>query len=81
MTEVWINIKELGRRVEGNPDVEKIIEVLNDEYQKQEDAARFLIFVKTRMTAKALAEKLPEELNSRHLTGSQCSKEQGGLFE
>ncbi|CAG2184719.1 IFIH1 [Mytilus edulis] len=31
------------------------------------------------LDAKALAEKLPEEFKSRHLTGSQVSKEEGGL--
>ncbi|CAC5377971.1 IFIH1 [Mytilus coruscus] len=79
LDEVLNKIYELGRRIEGNPDVEKIIEVLKDEYQKQGEESRFLIFVKTRTTAKALAEKLPEEFNSRHLTGSQVSKEEGGL--
>lgn len=78
--EVVDKIYELGR-IEGNPDVEEIIKVLNNEYQKQEDKSRFLIFVKTRMTAKALAEKLPEEFNSRHLTGSQVSKEEGGIIK
>ncbi|XP_063403919.1 interferon-induced helicase C domain-containing protein 1-like [Mytilus trossulus] len=79
LNEVWIKIKELGKRIEGNPDVDKIIEVLKDKYQKQGDKSRFIIFVKTRMTAKALAEKLPDEFKSRHLTGSQVSKEEGGL--
>lgn len=75
------DIYALGRRIEGNPDIEKIVEVLEDEYQKHGDDSRFLIFVKTRTTAKALAEKLPEEFKSRHLTGSQVSKEEGGIFE
>ncbi|XP_076079276.1 interferon-induced helicase C domain-containing protein 1-like [Mytilus galloprovincialis] len=79
LNEVFTKVYALGRRIEGNPDVEKIIEVLKKEYQKQEEDSRFLIFVKTRTTAKSLVEKLPVELNSRHLTGSQVSKEEGGL--
>jgi ERCC4-related helicase len=39
--------------VESNPDVDEIIKTLEQEFEKQKEDSRFLIFVKARATAKA----------------------------
>ncbi|XP_071133731.1 interferon-induced helicase C domain-containing protein 1-like [Mytilus edulis] len=62
-----------------NPDINKVIKVLEHEYEERGSKSRFLIFVKRRMTAIKLADKLPDFLHSHHLTGSYISEEQGGL--
>lgn len=61
-----------------NPDINKVIKVLEHEYEERGSKSRFLIFVKRRMTAMKLADKLPDYLHSHHLTGSCISEEQGG---
>ncbi|CAG2219947.1 unnamed protein product [Mytilus edulis] len=62
-----------------NPDINKVIQELENEYKERGSKSRFLIFVKRRMTALKLADKLPDFLHSHHLTGSSISEEQGGL--
>jgi ERCC4-related helicase len=52
---------KLENSVESNPDVIEIINTLEQECQRQDDS-RFIIFVKRRVTAKALAERLPQYL-------------------
>lgn len=61
-----------------NPDINKVIQVLEEEYEEQGSKSRFLIFVTKRLTALKLADKLPQFLHSHHLTGSQISEEKGG---
>ncbi|XP_052069151.1 interferon-induced helicase C domain-containing protein 1-like [Mytilus californianus] len=79
LRDVFAEIREIGRNIEGNPDVKNVIERIENEYQLLKEDSRFIIFVKTRATAKALAERLPSYLRSTHLTGSHKSVEEGGL--
>lgn len=69
--------------IEKNPDVLKIIDILENMYKIHGENSRFFIFVKTRATAKAFAERLRnsdlEHLNSQHFTGSQVAAEYGGF--
>ena len=69
---------KLENSVESNPDVIEIINTLEQECQRQDDS-RFIIFVKRRVTAKALAERLPQYLKSLYLTG-QRSKDRCGIY-
>ncbi|CAC5408878.1 DDX58 [Mytilus coruscus] len=62
-----------------NPDINRVVQVLEREYTERGSKSRFLIFVKRRMTALKLADKLPDFLHSHHLTGSSISEEQGGM--
>ncbi|CAC5409074.1 DDX58 [Mytilus coruscus] len=78
LKEVFVDIREIGRKIEKNPDVKTVIELLDREYQKCKDDSRFLIFVKTRATARALTDVLPDYLKSTYLTGShKCIAEDG----
>ncbi|CAC5409073.1 DDX58 [Mytilus coruscus] len=78
LKEVFVDIREIGRKIEKNPDVKAVIELLDREYQKWKEDSRFLIFVKTRATAKALINVLPDYLRSTYLTGShKCIAEDG----
>lgn len=80
MTEVFVDIREIGRKLEKNPDVKALIELLDREYQKCTEDSRFLIFVKTRATARALVDVLPDYLRSAYLTGShKCIAEDGNI--
>ena len=79
-TEVFAEIREIGRNIETNPDIKAVLGKLESEYQKLGEESRFMIFVKTRATARALAERLPDYLRSTYLTGSHKSKEEGGSF-
>ena len=74
-----MQIRKFKGMVEDNPDITAIKKTLQEEYEKQKEDSRFLIFVKTRITAKLLAEHLPDYLNCCHLTGSQVTKEKGGI--
>ncbi|CAG2223445.1 DDX58 [Mytilus edulis] len=76
---VFAELREIGRNIEGNPDVKNVIERIENEYQLLKEESRFIIFVKARATAKALAERLPSYLRSTHLTGSHKSVEEAGL--
>lgn len=78
MTEVFVDIREIGRNIEGNPDVKNVIDLLESEYIKRKEESRFLIFVKTRATAIALKDILPGYLRSTYLTGSHKCITQGG---
>ena len=71
---------ELGNIVERNPDVIEIINTLEHELKQQQVDSRFIIFVKRRATAKALAERLPQYLHSLYLTG-QRSKDACGMYK
>ncbi|CAC5394241.1 DDX58 [Mytilus coruscus] len=78
LKEVFVDIREIGRKIEKNPDVKAVIELLDREYQKCKEDSRFLIFVKTRATARALTDVLPDYLRSTYLTGShKCIAEDG----
>ncbi|XP_052070219.1 antiviral innate immune response receptor RIG-I-like isoform X6 [Mytilus californianus] len=78
LKEVFVDIREIGRKIEKNPDVKAVIELLDREYQKCKEDSRFLIFVKTRATARALIDVLPDYLRSTYLTGShKCIAEDG----
>jgi hypothetical protein len=70
---------KLENSVESNPDVIEIINTLEQECQRQQDDSRFIIFVKRRVTAKALAERLPQYLKGLYLTG-QRSKDRCGIY-
>ncbi|CAG2250142.1 DDX58 [Mytilus edulis] len=57
-----------------------IVNKLKDsEYQKCKEDSRFLIFVKTRATARALVDVLPDYLRSTYLTGSHKCIDEDGL--
>ncbi|CAG2185776.1 unnamed protein product [Mytilus edulis] len=71
-------LMELRNEVEGNPDVNEIISALLKEYEILKEDSRFLVFVKTRASAKALAKRLPECLQATHLTGGTKSKDKAG---
>lgn len=71
-------LMELRNEVEGNPDVNEIISALLKEYEILKENSRFLVFVKTRASAKALAKRLPECLKATHLTGGTKSKDKAG---
>ena len=75
------SLLKLGRNVEKNPDVYEIIKKLEEEYEKRKEESRFLIFVKTRASAKALAKRLPANFKCTYLTGSQKSKDNAGNYE
>jgi ERCC4-related helicase len=77
-SEVYLCLVKLENSVESNPDVIEIINTLEQECQRQDDS-RFIIFVKRRVTAKALAERLPQYLKSLYLTG-QRSKDTCGIY-
>ena len=79
LSDVYTDIFKLGRDLEGNPDINEIVKAMEQEYDKMKEQSRFLIFVKTRATAKALAERLPDYLKSTHLTGSHASTTEGGI--
>ncbi|XP_063444871.1 antiviral innate immune response receptor RIG-I-like [Mytilus trossulus] len=79
LRDVFAELREIGRNIEGNPDVKNVIERIENEYQLLKEESRFIIFVKARATAKALAERLPSYLRSTHLTGSHKSVEEAGL--
>ncbi|CAG2251243.1 DDX58 [Mytilus edulis] len=78
LRDVFAEIREIGRYIEGNPDIKAVIERIENAYQQLEEDSRFIIFVKTRATAIALAERLPGYLRSTYLTGSHKSVEEGG---
>ncbi|VDI64067.1 interferon-induced helicase C domain-containing protein 1 [Mytilus galloprovincialis] len=78
LRDVFAEIREIGRYIEGNPDIKVVIERIENAYQQLEEESRFIIFVKTRATAIALAERLPGYLRSTYLTGSHKSVEEGG---
>ena len=78
-SEEYLRLKELDNIVESNPDVIEIINTLEQEFQRQQDDSRFIIFVKRRTTAKALAKRLPQYLNSIFLTGKR-SKDTCGMY-
>ncbi|CAC5397214.1 DDX58 [Mytilus coruscus] len=78
LRDVIADIREIGRNIEGNPDIQTVIGRIESEHQQLEEDSRFIIFVKTRATAKALAERLPDYLRSTYLTGSHKSAEEGG---
>lgn len=77
---MFANIREIGRNIEGNPDVLAVVERIESEYTELIEESRFIIFVKTRATAKALSERLPDYLRSTYLTGSHKSVEEGGKY-
>lgn len=77
---MFAELREIGRNIEGNPDVKNVIERIENEYQLLKEESRFIIFVKARATAKALAERLPSYLRSTHLTGSHKSVEEAGNY-
>ncbi|VDI82498.1 Hypothetical predicted protein [Mytilus galloprovincialis] len=82
LNEVCIFMKSLEtQQVDENPNVTTIINILEEEYKKEGDSSRFLIFVRTRVTAKALAKRLQhlKHLNCQYFTGSQVGLEDGGL--
>ncbi|XP_071130636.1 antiviral innate immune response receptor RIG-I-like [Mytilus edulis] len=79
LKEVFVDIREIGRKLEKNPDVKAVIELLDSEYQKCKEDSRFLIFVKTRATARALVDELPDYLRSTYLTGSHKCIDEDGL--
>jgi ERCC4-related helicase len=68
--------------IEKNPDVLKIIDILENMYKSHGENSRFFIFVKTRATAKAFAERLRDlkHLNCQYFTGSQVAAEYGGFL-
>lgn len=76
-------MKEIGGNIGGNPDIKNVIKCIENDYQIYKEDSRFIIFVKTRTTAKALAERLPGYLRSTHLTGYRKSVQEGGnhLFD
>lgn len=73
-------MQENRRTVDGNPDVNEIANALTNEYEKLKDNARFLVFVKTRASAVALAKRLPLVLKATHLTGSAKSTDRAGKW-
>ena len=79
LADVYIRLIELEKIVESNPDVDEIIKTLEQEFEKQKEDSRFLIFVKARATAKALANRLPLYLKSSYLTG-RATKEKCGIY-
>jgi len=79
LADVYIRLTELEKTVESNPDVDEIIKTLEQEFEKQKEDSRFLIFVKARATAKALANRLPLYLKSSYLTG-RSTKETCGIY-
>ncbi|CAG2188946.1 unnamed protein product [Mytilus edulis] len=62
---------EIRHSVESNPDVNEIIKTLLQEYEILNEDSRFLVFVKTRASAKALAKRLPHCLKSYPFDGEQ----------
>ena len=78
-SEVYLRLTELDNIVESNPDVIEIINTLEQEFKRQQDDSRFIIFVTRRATAKALAKRLPQYLNSLFLTGKR-SKDSCGIY-
>ncbi|XP_071130630.1 ATP-dependent RNA helicase DHX58-like [Mytilus edulis] len=72
-------LREMRHEVENNPDVNEIIRTLVHEYEILKEDSRFIVFVKTRASAKALAKKLPECLKATHLTGRTKAKDKAGL--
>ncbi|XP_063446937.1 antiviral innate immune response receptor RIG-I-like [Mytilus trossulus] len=79
LRDVFAGIRESVRDIERNPDVNMVIDLIKKEYQLLKEDSRFIIFVKTGATAKALAERLPGYLRSTYLTGSHRLVEEGGL--
>ena len=79
LADVYMRLIELEKIVESNPDVDEIIKTLEQEFEKQKEDSRFLIFVKARATAKALANRLPLYLKSSFLTG-RSTKEKCGIY-
>ncbi|CAC5414135.1 DDX58 [Mytilus coruscus] len=72
-------LREMRHDVESNPDVNEIIRTLVQEYEILKEDSRFIVFVKTRASAKALAKRLPECLKATHLTGGTKAKDKAGL--
>ncbi|XP_052071608.1 antiviral innate immune response receptor RIG-I-like isoform X2 [Mytilus californianus] len=79
LKDVTTRLREIRHDVESNPDVNEIIKTLLQEYELLNEDSRFLVFVKTRASAKALAKRLPECLKATHLTGGTKSKDKAGL--
>lgn len=75
---MFAEIKDTGRYIKSNPDVKVVIERIENAYQQLKEDSRFIIFVKTRATAIALAERLPDYLRSTYLTGSNESVKERG---
>jgi Lhr-like helicase len=71
LSDVYTDIFKLGRDLEGNPDINEIVKAMEQEYDKMKEQSRFLIFVKTRATAKALAERLPKCLCIHLINGNK----------
>lgn len=83
-TDVVAEIQEITRNVDCKADIQVIIENIEGEYQRLEEDSRFLILVKTRAAATALAMRLPGYLRSTYLTGLQTSldeHDEGGMTE
>ncbi|VDI63527.1 interferon-induced helicase C domain-containing protein 1, partial [Mytilus galloprovincialis] len=81
LEDVVADIREIGRNIEGNPDILAVVERIESEYKELKEESRFIIFVKTRATAIALSERLPDYLRSTYLTGSHKSVEAGGCTQ
>ncbi|CAC5357968.1 unnamed protein product [Mytilus coruscus] len=79
LKDVTTRLREIRHGVEGNPDVNEIIKTLLQEYELLNEDSRFLVFVKTRASAKALAKRLPQCLKATHLTGGTKSKDKAVL--
>ncbi|CAG2251237.1 IFIH1 [Mytilus edulis] len=58
LEDVVADIREIGRNIEGNPDILAVVERIESEYKELKEESRFIIFVKTRATAIALSERL-----------------------
>ncbi|CAC5418804.1 DDX58 [Mytilus coruscus] len=76
--DVFAEIREIGRKIEGENDIQAIIEIIESEYQRLEEDSGFIICVMTRAAAKAVAERLPGYLRCTNLTGLHKSVEEGG---
>lgn len=70
-------IREITKNIDSKADIQVIIEYIENEYQRLEENSRFVILVKTRAAATALAVRLPVYLRSVYLPGLPTSLDEG----
>ena len=73
-------VDKIPLREHSNTDLMQLVKILEGEYKRRRLNSRFMVFVRTRMIAKILAERLPADLKACHLTGSSVSDEKGGKY-
>ena len=73
-------VAKIPFREHSNRDLVQLVKILESEYEDRQLDSRFMVFARTRIIAKILAERLPAALKACHLTGSSVSCKKGGRY-